>query len=102
MARPKWTAPRPGPAHVGIMPWPARNHVCLDCRTPLPAAACPAGGRHRVTSLASTETRERLLDEVWGPKSTRERLYEAAKVGGGTAAASTTFHACDVLGVIEL
>jgi len=84
------------------MAWPTRTFVCIDCRTLLPDEACPASGRHRVTSLAREESRVQLLDEVWGPKSTRERLVEAGKVGAGTAAASTTFHACDVLGVLEL
>jgi hypothetical protein len=84
------------------MPWPTRSFICLDCRTLLPDAACPAGGRHRVTSLATHESRERLLDTVWGPKSVRERLVEAGKVGTGSAAASTSFHACDLLGVFQL
>jgi hypothetical protein len=55
-----------------------------------------------VTSLAKHESRERLLDTVWGPKSVRERLVEAGKVGTGTATASTSFHACDLLGVFQL
>jgi hypothetical protein len=84
------------------MAWPTRTFVCLDCRTLLPDAACPAGGRHRVTSIAKHESRERLLDTVWGPKSVRERLVEAGKVGTGSAAASTSFHACDLLSVFEI
>jgi hypothetical protein len=84
------------------MPWPAKSFVCIDCRTLLSDAACPAGGRHRVTSLAETEPREKLLDAVWGPKSVRQRLVEAGKVGAGSAAASTGFHACDVWGALEL
>lgn len=55
-----------------------------------------------MTSLAATETREKLLDAVWGPASVRQRLVEAGKVGAGTAAASTGFHACDVWGALEL
>jgi hypothetical protein len=84
------------------MPWPKRPYICVDCRTLLPDASCPAGGRHRVTSLGSTESREPLLDEVWGSKSVRERLLIAGQVGGGTAAASTGLHACDVWGALEL
>jgi hypothetical protein len=84
------------------MAWPVRTHVCLDCRTLLPDAECPASGRHRVTSLAQADNRERLLDEVWGPKPLRQRLLEAGQVGAGTAVATTGFRACDVLGALEL
>src|SRR5688500_4552858 len=84
------------------MPWPKRSFICLDCRTLVAEAACPASGRHRVTSLEKHESREKLLDTVWGPKSVRERLVEAGKVGTGTAAASSSFHACDLLAVFEI
>src|SRR5580704_13744369 len=64
--------------------WPAREAICLDCRT-----ALPAGKRcHTVRSLRDPDERDALLDTVWGPKTLRRKLRDATRVGalGGTGA----------------
>jgi hypothetical protein len=64
--------------------WPARDAICLDCRT-----ALPAGQRcHTVRSLRDPAERDALLETVWGPKTLRRNLRDATRAGaiGGTSA----------------
>jgi hypothetical protein len=71
-----------------MMRWPVRDSICIECRTALPSGTPCPGGTHRVTKLRTPEGRDALLTEVWGPKSLRRRLKDAASVGavGGTSA----------------
>jgi hypothetical protein len=76
--------------------WPARNAICLDCRTALPDGhAC-----HRVRSLADPAGREALLSEVWGSKSVREAA-RAGAYGGSGASLLDGCSSCDVGDVFD-
>jgi hypothetical protein len=68
--------------------WPVRDSICIDCRTALPSGTPCPGGTHRVIKLRTPDGRDALLTEVWGPKSLRRRIRDAASVGavGGTGA----------------
>jgi hypothetical protein len=69
--------------------------VCIDCRTLLgPREACDGGPKHRIAELGNREGREKLLQEVWGPPSTRRRAKQLAKAGGGGAGLGALFEGC--------
>ena len=73
-----------------ISPVPARDAICLDCRTLLKSGeACDLGPAHRVASLHNGHGRERLLTEVWGPPDVRRRLKQMAAAGSAGAAGSS-------------
>ena len=90
------------------MPWPERRWICLDCRRlamTRKCRACPLSDRsvmNRMTDLQDHLGRERLLEEVWGPKSLRRRLQEAGKVGAGGALGTAVFQGCDVTTAFDL
>lgn len=79
------------------MSWPARTHICLDCRT-LCVKTCPAGHK-RVVPLCERSGREQLVDDVWGPASHRpEALLAAAPV----AKSNSSWSGWDIFGIFEL
>lgn len=76
------------------MSWPARTHICLECRT-LCVKTCPAG-HARVVDLRSG--RETLVDAVWGPKAQRPEVLAAVPA----AKSDSTWSGWDIFGVLEL
>ncbi|HTJ46739.1 MAG TPA: hypothetical protein VL463_31750 [Kofleriaceae bacterium] len=68
--------------------WPARDAICLQCRTALPRdTRCPHG-HDRACSPREPAGREALLTEVWGPPPVRTRIAQAARAGGVGGSAS--------------
>lgn len=77
--------------------WPARDAICIGCRHVLSVdGACPAG-HPQVTSLVKAETREVLVNEVWGPPNYRRMVKQAASAGAtGSGVGGVLSSSCDI------
>ena len=80
------------------MGWPARTHICLECRT-LCVKTCP-GGHKRVVLLRERGGRDQLVDDVWGPASLRPALLTGAAVA--PPASNSRWSGWDLFGIFEL
>jgi hypothetical protein len=105
--RPTTPTSSPGRGSARGQEWPARGAVCLACRTALPRGElCPGGRAHLATALDDPDGRERLVAEVWGPKSLRRQVTAAARAGTASGTGAGFFDACSLgdcaTGVAEL
>lgn len=74
--------------------WPARDAICIACRQV--GAACPAG-HAQTTSLAKSESRDLLVNEVWGPPNYRRMVKQAARAGAtGSGVGGVLTSSCDI------
>lgn len=77
--------------------WPERQAICIGCRQLLGRdGGCPAG-HPQTTALTRSESRDKLVSEVWGPPNYRRMVKDAAKAGAtGSGLGSVIGSSCDL------